>query len=88
MDAPTAPTDRRLQLEPSDRFIALVEVLGLIGLGRTAWTDLVREGRAPKPIKIGQRSLWIESEVRQWMAERVAESRPHLAVGNAAGVAP
>lgn len=75
MDAPTTRADRSVQLEPGDRFIALAVVLGLIGLGRTAWTDLVREGRAPKPVKIGQRSLWVESEVRQWMAERIAESR-------------
>lgn len=63
------------QLAPAERFLTLAEVLAHVGIGRTAWTDRVREGVAPKPIRIGARSLWVASEINQWMADQIAASR-------------
>lgn len=64
---------------PAERFLTLAEVLAQVGIGRTAWTDRVRVGTAPKPIRIGARSLWVESELREWMAQQIAASRQGMA---------
>ena len=64
---------------PADRFLTLAEVLAHVGIGRTAWTDRVREGSAPKPIRVGARSLWVASEINQWMAAQIAASRQQVA---------
>lgn len=46
----------------------------------TSMTDkwfyqLIKDGKFPKPIKIGRSSRWFKSEVVQWLNERVAASR-------------
>jgi len=58
-----------------DRLVRLPACLELVGLGRTAWLDLVRENKAPQPVKIGRASLWVESEVRAFIADRVRQHR-------------
>lgn len=67
------------QMAPVERFLTLSEVLAHVGIGRTAWTDRVRDGRAPGPIRVGARSLWVASEIEQWMAEQIAASRSEVA---------
>jgi prophage regulatory protein len=57
------------------RLIRLPGVLQLVGLGRSAWLDLVQRGKAPRSVKIGRASLWVEAEVRAFIAERVRDSR-------------
>jgi predicted DNA-binding transcriptional regulator AlpA len=32
---------------------------------------LIRAGKFPKPVKIGTRNFWIESEVEAWEAARI-----------------
>jgi prophage regulatory protein len=34
---------------------------------------LVRAGRFPKPVKIGLRNHWVEAEVDQYIADKLAE---------------
>jgi prophage regulatory protein len=35
---------------------------------------LIRDGRFPRPIRLGEASVgWLEHEVDQWLAERIAE---------------
>lgn len=60
---------------PGERLLRLPAVLDLTGRGRTAWLDDVKAGKAPKAIKIGAASMWLHSEVQQWIAERIRESR-------------
>jgi prophage regulatory protein len=57
------------------RLIRLPAALGMVGLGRTAWLDLVREGRAPRPIKIGRATAWVESELADWLREQIRNRR-------------
>ncbi len=41
-----------------------------------AWIyERIRQGTFPAPIKFGHSSIWIESEVDQWMAEQIKKSR-------------
>jgi prophage regulatory protein len=40
------------------------------GVPRSTWYSLMAEGRAPKPVKLGERSVaWIEDELEYWMCE-------------------
>ena len=57
------------------RLLRLAAALDHVGLGRSAWLDLVREGKAPKPVKIGRASAWVESELAAWLNERIRASR-------------
>lgn len=57
------------------RLIRLPAVLALVGLGRSAWLDLVREGKACRPVKIGRVTLYVETEVRGFITDRIRQSR-------------
>lgn len=41
--------------------------------GRTRIYAGIAAGTFPKPVRVGCRSLWVESEVDQWIADRIAE---------------
>ena len=62
-------------LAPCEQFLRLPQVLALTGLGRTSILDAVKAGTFPKPIKHGSASLWLLTECRAWMLDRVSESR-------------
>lgn len=76
MTAPTNPqTTGAVAAADPGRLIRLPATLSLVGLGRSAWLDLVHKGRAPRPVKIGRASLWVETEVHAFISERIRESR-------------
>jgi predicted DNA-binding transcriptional regulator AlpA len=62
-----------------EQLLRLPATLARVGLGRSAWLDLVKAGRAPQPVKIGRASAWLASEVAAWIAERVRDSRQRRA---------
>jgi prophage regulatory protein len=72
-DHPTESTEP--QPPAPGRLIRLPGTLALVGLQRSAWLDLVRKRKAPQPVKIGRATLWVESEVQAFIAERIRESR-------------
>lgn len=46
------------------------------GLSRSTIYAGIRAGTFPKPIQLGAQSVgWLESEIDQWLADRVAASR-------------
>ncbi len=53
----------------------LKEAMKVTGLGRSAWLERVRDGIAPKPIKIGRRTLWVKSEVHEWIEKLIKTHR-------------
>ncbi len=57
------------------RLLRLPATLDRVGLGRTAWLDLVRDGRAPKPVKIGRATAWVEAELADWLREQIRTNR-------------
>ena len=59
----TAPTT---QLEPL--LIDAEQAAALCGVGRTLWLQMNQDGRAPRPVKLGRRSLWCVEELRAWTA--------------------
>ncbi|MDZ4220262.1 MAG: AlpA family transcriptional regulator [Methylobacter sp.] len=41
---------------------------GVSGMGRTAWLEEVKAGRAPAPIKRGRTNLWRVEQIREYIA--------------------
>ncbi len=56
------------------RFLRLPEVLERTGLSRSTIYVRLEQGLFPRPVSLGARAVgWIESEVDEWIAERIAE---------------
>lgn len=61
------------QISATDRFLRMNKVREITGRSRTR---IYEDPTFPKPIKLGLReSAWIESEVLEWMQERISASR-------------
>lgn len=75
--ASQTPGEPRAASAP-ERLHRLPSTLGMVALGRTAWLDLVKARQAPQPVKIGRATAWLESELQQFIAERVRASRRGL----------
>lgn len=52
-----------------------------VALHRATVYAMVKDGTFPKPIKMGRRSLWVESEIQAWIATRIAESHMGQSIG-------
>jgi len=58
------------------RILRLPEVQRRTGLSRSTIYVRLDQGRFPRPVSLGARAVgWIESEVDEWIRERIAESR-------------
>lgn len=58
------------------RFIRLKEVINKVGLSRSSIYRRIANDGFPKPILLGGRACgWIESEVDEWLMQRVRKSR-------------
>lgn len=58
------------------RFLWLPDVLARTGLSRSTVCVRLERGRFPRPVSLGARTVgWIESEVDEWMRERIASRR-------------
>lgn len=58
------------------RLLRVKEVLKLTGLSRSYLYSLSADGRFPMSIPLvpgGTSRAWVEAEVRDWMAQRIAE---------------
>ena len=70
----TSVIDKRMRAP--GRFLRLPEVMARTGLSRSTIYVRLDEGRFPPPVSLGARAVgWIESEVDEWMRERIAASR-------------
>jgi len=59
-----------------ESFIRLKKVEDRTGLKKSMVYDLMSKEKFPKSIKIGDRAVaWIESEVDQWIQNKIPESR-------------
>ena len=58
------------------RFLRLPEVMARTGLSRSTIYVRLEQGLFPRPVSLGGRAVgWIDSEIDEWMNNRVAESR-------------
>ena len=59
---------------PPIRLVRLREVMARTGLSRSTIYVMMAEGRFPKPVPLGERSVgWIESELEEWLRSRIAK---------------
>ena len=59
-----------------DAILRLPVVISRTGLSRSSIYAKMRIGEFPKSISIGIRAIgWMESEIQQWIADRVKASR-------------
>jgi prophage regulatory protein len=52
------------------RFIGKPEVLDRVYLSYTTVWELMRVGKFPRSRAVGGRSVWVESEIEEWIANR------------------
>lgn len=58
----------------TERVLGLPEVMALTSLGKSAIYAGIAACTFPKPIKLTVRRVgWLETEIREWVAARVAE---------------
>jgi prophage regulatory protein len=57
------------------RMERMADLEGRVGLKKSQLWTLIREGRFPRPVKVGRATLFVSSEIDAWMAERIRESR-------------
>ena len=70
----TSTTERKTLLRV--RFLRLPEVLERTGLSRSTIYVRLDQGLFPRPVSLGARAVgWIESEVDEWIRQRIEESR-------------
>ena len=64
-----------------NRLIRLREVIALTGLSRSTILRLEAQARFPLHVRVGEASIaWVEDEVLQWIAERIAARDAQRAV--------
>ena len=60
----------------TETFLRLPAVKKRTGFGRSHIYSIIKLGKFPKQINLGPQSVaWIESEVSDWMEQRILESR-------------
>ena len=59
----------------NDKLVNMAFITQFTGLTDKWFYKLISEKKYPKPIKLGRSSRWRESEVHQWLTERIDESR-------------
>ncbi|MDX8000303.1 AlpA family transcriptional regulator [Xenorhabdus sp. Reich] len=63
-------------ITPKENLIRLPEVQRRTGYGKAWIYKLIADGKFPKQVKIGTRSVaFLESEIDCWIDQRIAESR-------------
>jgi prophage regulatory protein len=69
---------RSPSMTPSDtpqsarRLLPMPAVQAEVGLHKTTIYGLIRDGKFPKPIKIGDSSRWLSDELEAWINELAA----------------
>lgn len=58
-----------------DQLVTMVFITQLTGLTDKWFYKLIKDGKFPKPIKLGRSSRWLQSEVEAWLQQRIAQSR-------------
>ncbi|WP_336213698.1 helix-turn-helix transcriptional regulator [Enterobacter sp. P82] len=59
----------------TDKFVDMAFITRLTGLKDKWFYKLISLGEFPKPIKLGRSSRWLQSEVKAWLQQRIAQSR-------------
>lgn len=62
--------------ENNIRLIRFREVLAMTGLSRSSMYRFIEENQFPTQVQLGGRAVaWVESEVQEWIAQRITNRR-------------
>ena len=67
-----------------DRMLRLPAVEAITGVRRTAIAEMIERGEFPRPVFLsdgGRAKAWLESELREWQARRIAAREAEAAGG-------
>lgn len=57
----------------SETLLTFTQASAKTACGRTRIYAGIAAGTFPRPVRVGCRSFWVESEIEQWIAARIAE---------------
>lgn len=61
------------EIYAAPHLLRLPQVIAQTGMQRSTIYDAIRQGRFPKPIPLGSRTVaWASDEIRAWIAARIA----------------
>lgn len=67
----------------SKLILRLPDVCQKIGMKRSSIYAMQKQGDFPQSVRLGPRCVgWLESEIEEWLAERIRQSRLESATGN------
>lgn len=76
------PVYSTAQFSPGDRLLAFPEVQKILLVSKTRWYDLMKQGDAPRPLKIGhQKVCWLESEILEFINLRIKKRNDDVCAG-------
>ena len=65
---------RKQIIKNNKKFLRLPAVLEQVGYKSSTIYEMIKEGSFPAPVHLGPRlTAWVESEVQQWMQDRIDE---------------
>lgn len=68
------------QQTESNRLIRRKEVQAKTGLGASSIYAMMKQGNFPQSLKLSERRVaWVESDVDQWVADRIASHETSIA---------
>ncbi|MEG1233624.1 MAG: AlpA family transcriptional regulator [Acinetobacter sp.] len=68
------------QQTESNRLIRRKEVQAKTGLGASSIYAMMKQGNFPQSLKLSERRVaWVESDVDQWVADRIASHKTSIA---------
>lgn len=59
----------------SDKMVDMAFITEFSGCSDKWFYKLIQDGFFPKPIKLGRSSRWLQSEIEDWVQQRIADSR-------------
>lgn len=66
----------RADISIEDRHLRLKEVLAIFPISRSAWWAGVKDGRYPKPVKLGGATLWRVRDIKA-LIDYISEEQPY-----------
>lgn len=62
------------EISNTTRLISITEITNRFTLHKTKIYDLIKAGEL-RPVKLGRKTLFVEAEINDWIADRIAASR-------------
>lgn len=58
------------------RLFGMKDLQSRVSLSRTTIYRMMQTGTFPKPVRVGKRSMWLESNIEAWIASAISQVRP------------